>query len=89
MVGHQFRVQEKAENLFLFSFDSVRDRNKVLRGGVWCFGHAPVALEIYDGICPFAQVPMKHVLMWVRVTGIPPLSEVPRNFQLVGNLLGG
>ncbi|KAL6184092.1 hypothetical protein ACLB2K_045496 [Fragaria x ananassa] len=84
MVERQFRVQERAENLFLFSFDSVRDCNKVLRGGVWYFGRTPVALEIYDGICPFVQVPMKHVLMWVRVTGIPPLSEVPRNFQLVG-----
>ncbi|KAL6199896.1 hypothetical protein ACLB2K_029678 [Fragaria x ananassa] len=51
MVYRLFRVQERAENLFFFfSFDSIHDRNKVLRGGVWCFDRAPVALELFDGI---------------------------------------
>ncbi|PRQ48309.1 hypothetical protein RchiOBHm_Chr2g0109251 [Rosa chinensis] len=32
---------------------------------------------------------MKHVHIWVRVSGIPPLYEEPDNFTLIGNLLGG
>ncbi|PRQ55096.1 hypothetical protein RchiOBHm_Chr1g0320861 [Rosa chinensis] len=89
LVDKEFRVQERADNHFLFSFGSVRDRNKVLKGGVWCYDHAPVCLEEYDGVLSIGDVPMKHIRIWVRVSGIPPLYEEPDNLILVGNLLGG
>ncbi|XP_024162597.1 uncharacterized protein LOC112169774 [Rosa chinensis] len=89
MVEKDFRIQEKTDNRFLISFDLVRDRYKVLRGGVWCFNRSPICLEEYDGVLPIAEVPMKHVRMWVRVSDIPPLYEEPGNFILIGNLLGG
>ncbi|XP_062020791.1 uncharacterized protein LOC133737199 [Rosa rugosa] len=89
MVERDFRVQEMENNLFLFSFESIRDQNKVLIGGVWCFDRALVCLEEYDGVLPITEVSMKHVRIWVRVSGIPSLYEEPDNFTLIGNLLGG
>lgn len=76
-------------DLFLFSFDSVRDKRKVLRGGAWSFDKAPVILEDYDGMLPLADVPMRHLRFWVKVEGISPAFEEPANFKLIGDLLGG
>jgi hypothetical protein len=82
------RVQAKGD-LFLFSFDSVRDKRKVLRGGAWSFDKAPVILEDYDGLLPLADVPLRHLRFWVKVEGISPAFEEPANFRLIGDLLGG
>ncbi|MDD0148528.1 DUF4283 domain-containing protein, partial [Shigella flexneri] len=74
MVDKNFRVQEKVGDVFLFSFELIRDRNKVLRGGlVWYFDRAPVCFEEYDGIKPLHEAQLKHLRVWVRVSGIPPL----------------
>lgn len=42
------KIQEK-ENGFLFSFDNLQDKKKVLRRGAWSFEKAPVCLEDYNG----------------------------------------
>lgn len=54
------KVQEKGTR-FLFSFESFRDKKKVLRGGAWSFDKAPVILEDYDGIIPITVVSLRHV----------------------------
>ena len=89
VVSRSFQIQERTIGLFLFSFESERDRKKVLRGGVWCFDRVPVCFAAYDGIAPMASIPIKSLLMWVVVSEIPPLYEEPENFRLIGNLLGG
>ncbi|XP_024187908.1 uncharacterized protein LOC112192413 [Rosa chinensis] len=89
MVDKEFRIHERAGDLFLFSFESVRDRNKVLRGRVWCYDRAPVCFAEYDGVKPLHEVQFKHLRVWARVSGIPPLYEESENLTLIGNLLGG
>ncbi|KAL6146486.1 hypothetical protein ACLB2K_057165 [Fragaria x ananassa] len=88
VVQRNFRIQERGD-LFLVSFESEKDRTKVLKGGAWCFDRAPVCLKMYDGITPMTDVPMRHVRMWVIVSLIPPWYEEPDNLRLIGNLLEG
>ena len=57
-----FRIQERGD-LFLVSFESEKDKKKVLKGGAWCFDRVPVWIEVYDEITPMAEVPMCHVRM--------------------------
>ncbi|KAL6193852.1 hypothetical protein ACLB2K_034936 [Fragaria x ananassa] len=83
------RFEEERGDLFLVSFESKKDRTKVLKGGAWCFDRTPVCLEVYDHITPMADVPMCHVRMWVIVSLIPPRYEEPDNLCFFGNLLGG
>lgn len=82
------RVQEKGD-LLLFSFDSERDKRKVLRGGAWSFDKAPVILEDYDGMASLVEAHLRHIRFWVKVEGISPAFEEPANFRLIGDLLGG
>lgn len=46
----RWRFKRKKIGTFLFSFDNLWDKNKVLRGGAWSFDKAPVCLENYNGL---------------------------------------
>ncbi|KAM5557576.1 hypothetical protein ABKV19_024782 [Rosa sericea] len=39
-------------------------------------------------MCIKSEAQFKHLRVWVRISGIPPLYEEPENFTLIGNLLG-
>lgn len=47
---------------FLFSFNSLQDKKKVLKGGAWSFDKVLVILEDGDGIIPMNIVPMRQVI---------------------------
>ncbi|KAL6185897.1 hypothetical protein ACLB2K_042019 [Fragaria x ananassa] len=88
VVQRNFRIQERGD-LFLVSFESKKDRTKILKGGAWCFDCAPVCLEVYDGITPMTDVPMSHVRMWVIVSLIPPRCFVCNMITHVGEKCDG
>ncbi|KAK9931151.1 hypothetical protein M0R45_018444 [Rubus argutus] len=80
-----FRIQEKPEGRFLFSFDDKGDKRRVLRGGPWSFAKAHLALEDYDGINPLLKVPLNSVCFWVKIGNIPPAFEEPDTIALIAS----
>lgn len=40
-----FKVQKRAEKWYVFSFDMRKDRNKVLKGGLWYFKWTPIVIH--------------------------------------------
>ncbi|KAL6146657.1 hypothetical protein ACLB2K_057335 [Fragaria x ananassa] len=73
----KFKVQQRPQGLFLFSFDMKRDRNRVLWGGPWYYLRAPMVIQDYDGLADFAYINLQSLFFWVRLENIPPRLETP------------
>ncbi|XP_024171540.1 uncharacterized protein LOC112177483 [Rosa chinensis] len=83
-----FRIQQRAEDRFLISFDLRQDRNKVLRGCPWRYQKAPAILHIFDGVSPIHQLPMTDLFFWVRITNVPSDFEERHTIRNIASVAG-
>ncbi|XVF38349.1 hypothetical protein REPUB_Repub20aG0093700 [Reevesia pubescens] len=59
------------ENLFLFKFQDVVEKNKVLLNQPWSFNKVLLMLKNFDGLIKPEDVDMKMCLFWMQVYGLP------------------
>ncbi|KAI8010966.1 Uncharacterized protein LOK49_LG06G02403 [Camellia lanceoleosa] len=84
--GMRTRVINK--NLFLFQFNHIIDKRRVLHNGPWSFDkHLILLKEVTDSWQP-SQIVFSTAAFWVHVFDLPLISMTRAVGQLLGNRLG-
>ncbi|KAL6129023.1 hypothetical protein ACLB2K_072376 [Fragaria x ananassa] len=86
ILERKFQIQERPNNIFIISFDLIKDRNKVLRGGPWWYQQVPIMIQLYDGVKSILA--MDSLFFWVCFKNIPPKYEIPENFPSIASVPG-
>ncbi|KAI7981836.1 Uncharacterized protein LOK49_Contig11G00008 [Camellia lanceoleosa] len=84
--GMQFKAL--GDNLFLFQFNHIVDKNRVLARGPWNFDKQLVLLEELDGSLQPSEVQFRSVLFWVHVIDLPIIGMTKEVGALIGNSIG-
>lgn len=61
-------VKDLQDNLFLFTFTTMRDKEMVIRGGPWNFDKQLVLLETPDGNRAPNRMVLQNADFWVQRT---------------------
>lgn len=70
-LGKGMVVREIDHNMFIFQFFSMVDKLKVLEGGPWSFGGAPLLLKsIEEGAQP-SEINFETIRFWVKAEDVP------------------
>ena len=88
ILERKFQIQERPNNIFIISFDLIKDRDKVLRGGPWWYQQVPVVIQLYDGVKSIKSLAMDSLFFWVRIQNILPKYEIPENFPGITSVAG-
>ncbi|KAL6227843.1 hypothetical protein ACLB2K_001799 [Fragaria x ananassa] len=88
ILERNFQIQERPNNIFIISFDLIKDRNKVLRGGLWWYQQVPIVIQLYDGVKSIKNLAMDSLFFWVRIQNIPPTYEILENFLGIASVAG-
>ena len=62
--------------------------NRVKRGGLWCFQHAMIILNDYEGFFDIKQVLLDFFRVWVVISGLPHALFTEATVRLVGETIG-
>ncbi|KAI8027555.1 hypothetical protein LOK49_LG02G02514 [Camellia lanceoleosa] len=74
------------DNLFLFQFNHITDKKRVLINGPWNFDKHLVLLCDFDGSLQPSEISFSTATFWVRVFNIPLVSMTKDS--LIGTKLG-
>ncbi|KAL6136781.1 hypothetical protein ACLB2K_062076 [Fragaria x ananassa] len=77
-----------AGDRFVFQFERVAERNRVLHGGPWHYRNTMLVLALYDGRGDPAAVPLNTLETWVAVEGLVHNLRNPKALNMVGSGLG-
>ncbi|KAL2892471.1 Terminase large subunit [Bienertia sinuspersici] len=70
-MGKGMVVREIDRNIFIFQFFSMVDKIKVLEGGPWSFGGAPLLLKtVEEGVQP-SEITFDSIRFWVKAEDVP------------------
>ncbi|GMP86045.1 hypothetical protein CsSME_00038988 [Camellia sinensis var. sinensis] len=84
--GMQFKVM--GDNLFLFQFNHIVDKKRVLFRGPWSFDKQLLLLEEFEGSLRPSDIKFTRALFWVHVINLPLFSMTRVVGVLIGNRLG-
>ncbi|XVE92558.1 hypothetical protein REPUB_Repub01dG0108000 [Reevesia pubescens] len=59
------------ENLFLFKFESVKDKHRILDRAPWSFDKSLLMLMDYDGNLRACDYVFNRVAFWIRLYSVP------------------
>ncbi|KAF5464529.1 hypothetical protein F2P56_014601 [Juglans regia] len=82
VLGVKFRDLDST--LMLAEFESIKDKEKVLRGGPWSFDNHLVLMAEVDGRSQVHQIKLTTAAFWVRIHDLPLMART----EYVGRLLG-
>ncbi|KAL6194139.1 hypothetical protein ACLB2K_035223 [Fragaria x ananassa] len=74
-----------AEDRFVFQFERVAERNRVLHGGPWHYRNTMLVLGLYDGRGDPYAVPLNTLETWVAVEGLVHNLRNPKALNMVGS----
>ncbi|KAI8016081.1 Uncharacterized protein LOK49_LG05G01337 [Camellia lanceoleosa] len=82
------RTKVIKKNLFLFQFNHIIDKRRVLQNGPWSFDKNIILLkEVTDSWQP-SQIAFSTAVFWVQVYDLPLISMTCAVGQILGNRLG-
>ncbi|KAL5734566.1 hypothetical protein ACOSP7_032427 [Xanthoceras sorbifolium] len=76
-------------NTFVFTFNGLTDRRRMLGGGPWCFDNALLVLEEPSGAGLLANMRFAKVMFWVQIHNVPLLCINVETCLFLGGLIGG
>lgn len=59
------------DNLFLFKFANVKDKERVIEGGLWYFDNHLLAIHDFDGDIRLAEYKFEKALVWAKLYDLP------------------
>ncbi|XP_024196186.1 uncharacterized protein LOC112199391 [Rosa chinensis] len=80
-------IQDVGE-CFVFQFDRVADRNKILHGGMWFYRNTMLVFGAYDGVGLAAEVPLNSLETLVVIKGLPLVLRNKTALGLIGSAIG-
>lgn len=69
-VSKDVQIQSLTDNLFMFKFSTIRDKQRHLDGSLWTYDKQFLLLEEYDDKRPSSYL-FKDAAFWIRVYGLP------------------
>ncbi|KAL6201237.1 hypothetical protein ACLB2K_024952 [Fragaria x ananassa] len=82
------KIREIDDNLFLFVFRNVEDKQRVLDNGPWHFDNALLVLDYTDGTVSPSEMKLNHADLWVQVHNLPLLGMNVVLGRRIANYLG-
>lgn len=76
------------DNLFLFKFNDIVDKRKVMAGCPWAFDGSLLVVSDYIGNIQLSKVKLDHCSFWVRVYNLPLGWMNRKTADFIGNKLG-
>lgn len=65
--------KEVLDNVWVFEFEEIADKRRVLEGRPWSFDRQILVLQEFDGTTPPSQLVFSHSPFWVQVHEMPLL----------------
>ncbi|KAF4377541.1 hypothetical protein F8388_025032 [Cannabis sativa] len=62
-----FTVKARGMNMFVFHFDLITDRKRVLEGGPWVFKHCLLELKEPDDVLAPTEMVFDYALFWIHI----------------------
>ncbi|KAF4365141.1 hypothetical protein F8388_011071 [Cannabis sativa] len=62
-----FTVKARGMNMFVFHFDLITDRKRVLEGGPWVFKHCLLELKEPDDVLAPTKMVFDYALFWIQI----------------------
>ncbi|KAL6197372.1 hypothetical protein ACLB2K_032981 [Fragaria x ananassa] len=82
------KIREIVDNLFLFVFGNMEDKQRVLGNGLWHFDNALLVLDYTDGTVSPSEMKLNHADLWVQVHNLPLLGMNVVLGRRIANYLG-
>jgi hypothetical protein len=79
---------EVQENVWIFEFEDVGDKERVLEGRPWSFDRQILVLYDFDGSIPPAQMKFTHSPFWIQVHDMPLICMNKAVGTKIGESLG-
>ncbi|KAI7987433.1 hypothetical protein LOK49_LG13G00733 [Camellia lanceoleosa] len=76
------------DNLFLFHFNHIADKQRVLLNSPWSFDKHLVLLSEMDAHLLPSKVVLSMASFWVQIHNLPLISMTREVGQLIGNKIG-
>jgi hypothetical protein len=80
--------KEMGDNLFLFHFNHQSGERRALEDGPWMAGHSLLVMVKYDGKCMLESMEFNHILIWIRVSGLPMGMMNKKVAEIIGEDIG-
>ncbi|KAI7982234.1 hypothetical protein LOK49_LG15G01883 [Camellia lanceoleosa] len=84
--GMDFNVIE--DNLFLFQFHHIADKQRVMLNGPWSFDKHLILLNEVDAHLQLSEVLLSEAAFWIQVHNLPLISMTKEVGYLIGNKIG-
>lgn len=81
-------ARDWGKGLIIFSFESVQDREWVLKNQPWHFDGFPFVVKGLTGLEQPSAVALSKACLWVRVFDLPLACRSEAVFQLIGGRIG-
>ncbi|XP_062017468.1 uncharacterized protein LOC133733842 [Rosa rugosa] len=82
------KFREIDDNLFLFIFGNMEDKQRVLDNGPWHFENALLVLDYTDGTVRPSEMKLNRADLWVQVHNLPLLGMNVALGRMIANCLG-
>lgn len=80
--------KEVLDNVWVFEFEEISDKRRVLEGRPWSFDRQILVLQEFDGTSPPSQLVFSHSPFWVQVHEMPLLCMNKAVGIKIGESLG-
>jgi hypothetical protein len=80
--------KELQDNLWLFEFADIEDKERVLAGRLWSFDWQILVINEFDGKTPPSQMEFMHSPFWIQVHDLPLLCMTKNIGIRIGESLG-
>ncbi|TXG57706.1 hypothetical protein EZV62_015535 [Acer yangbiense] len=81
-------IEQVKSNIFKFGFKTLKDRQRILKGGLWSFDRAIIVFEIPTGEREVEGMNFNSVDFWVRIHNLPLLCMTKEIEKFLGNMIG-
>lgn len=82
------KVEDAGANRFLFTFQSIEEKNRVLNQGPWNFKESYMILKEWDPDKTLDELELVSVVYWVHIHGLPLELFDDDNARIIGCMLG-
>ncbi|XP_041021293.1 uncharacterized protein LOC121262766 [Juglans microcarpa x Juglans regia] len=81
-------IQNLDSNFLIAEFDDVKDKERVVRDGLWTFDKQLALVKDFDGAQQTQMLHLTEASFWVRVHDLPLMARNETVGKLIGNALG-
>ncbi|KAK3223533.1 hypothetical protein Dsin_010558 [Dipteronia sinensis] len=82
-------IESVGENIFMFYFTNMEDRNRIWQRGPWYFDKSLIALEKPTGMGDISCLGFNTVELWVQIHDVPIMCMNRRTAKWLAEQIGG